>query len=200
MNIPWPTAARGSVLRMIEYQMTEILNNVRTVLLLGLVAGPCAVVYAQDTPADTPVLDTPLEEITVIGQRSIMSLRIQVDKAVDRMYSIYNEINQDDDYDIVCRREAPTGSRIKRKLCTPVYVERLQTEATQRALYDMDESGSTSLYIDYTEIARNDVKLRENMKKLILENPELLAAVLEHVRLRDELKRQRQAFWGFDED
>ena len=172
----------------------------RTVLLAGFISCLCPVTNAQETPADTTDQGGPMEEITVIGQRSIMNLRIQVDKAVDRMYSVYNEINKDNDYDIICRREAPTGSRIKRKLCTPVYVERLQTEATQRALYDMDESGSTSLYVDYTEIARNDVKLRENMKKLILENPQLLAAVLEHVRLRDELKRQRQAFWGFDEE
>jgi hypothetical protein len=141
-----------------------------------------------------------LEEITVIGQKSIMSLRYEVDRAADRMYKIYNELNTDDDFDIHCLWNAPTGSRIKRKLCTPVYVKNLHARASQYALYDIGNSGITGIYIDYTQIAINDAKLRENMKRLILENPSLFDAVVEHVKLREELKRQRQIYWGPEED
>ena len=83
---------------------------------------------------------------------------------------------------------------------TPIYVEKLHARATQYALYDIENSGITSLYIDYSEIAVNDVKLRENMKRLILENPSLFDAVVVHVKLREELKRQRQIYWGLEED
>jgi hypothetical protein len=160
---------------------------------------------AQGGPPTEPTFDSDareyiLEDITVIGQNSIGSLRYEVDRAADRMYEVYNELNTHDDFDIHCQWNAPTGSRIKRKLCTPVYVKNLQAKATQYALYDMDNSGMTGLYIDYTEIAINDAKLRENMKRLILENPSLFDAVVEHVELREELKRQRQIYWGLKED
>jgi hypothetical protein len=79
-------------------------------------------------------------------------------------------------------------------------VKNLQAMATQYALYDIDNSGITSIYIDYSEIAINDAKLRENMKRLILENPSLFDAVVEHVKLRKELKRQRQIYWGLEEN
>ena len=159
----------------------------------------------QGGPATEPTFDSDageyiLEDVTVIGQNSIGSLRYEVDFAADRMYEIYNELNTDDDFDIHCLWNAPTGSRIKRKLCTPVYVENLQAMATQYALYDMDNSGITGIYIDYTEIAIYDAKLRENMKRLILENPSLFDAAVEHVELREELKRHRQLHWGLEED
>jgi hypothetical protein len=159
----------------------------------------------QGGPTTEPTFDSDagewiMEDITVIGQNSIGRLRYEVDRAVDRMYKIYNELNTDDDFDIRCVWNAPTGSRIKRKLCTPVYVKNLQARATQYALYDMDNSGITSIYIDYTQIAIKDAKLRENMKRLILENPSLFDAVVEHVKLREELKRQRQIYWGLEED
>ena len=159
----------------------------------------------QGGPTTEPTFDSDaqeyiLEDITVIGQNSIGRLRYEVDRAADRMYEIYNELNTDDDFDIHCLWSAPTGSRIKRKLCTPVYVKNLQARATQYALYDMANSGITSIYIDYTEIAINDAKLRENMKRLILENPSLFDAVVEHVKLRKELKRHRQIYWGLEED
>ena len=159
----------------------------------------------QGGPATEPTFDSDagewiMEDTIVIGQNSIGSLRYEVDRAVDRMYKIYNELNTDDDFDIRCVWNAPTGSRIKRKLCTPVYVKNLQARATQYALYDMDNSGITSIYIDYTQIAIKDAKLRENMKRLILENPSLFDAVVEHVKLREELKRQRQIYWGLEED
>jgi hypothetical protein len=159
----------------------------------------------QGGPTTEPTFDNDageyiLEDITIIGQNSIGSLRYEVDHAVDRMYEIYNELNTNDDFDIHCVWNAPTGSRIKRKLCTPVYVKNLQAMATQYALYDIDNSGITSIYIDYSEIAINDAKLRENMKRLILENPSLFDAVVEHVKLRKELKRQRQIYWGLEEN
>ena len=38
------------------------------------------------------------------------------------------------------------------------------------------------------------------MNRLILQNPALFEAVVEHVKLSEELKRQRREFWGLEED
>lgn len=181
--------------------------NIRTMPACFLMLLPAICAHAQPATGSRQVIDrdqTPMEEITVIGQRSIMNLRLQLDRAVDRMYAIYNEINKDDEFDIICRWEAPTGSRIDRKLCTPVFVDTIQATATQYALWDINysstpDNSSTSLYVDYSAIAVANQKLREHMKRLILGNPRLFDAVVEEARLRQELKRQRRAYWGLKE-
>jgi len=152
----------------------------------------------QQEQMNPGVEEAPMEEIIVIGQRSIMNLRMQVDQAVDRMYAIYNEVNKDDDYDIICKREAPTGSLIKRKVCTPVFYSKEESRATQLAM-DMD-SRNGFMFFDYSVIPLKNKKLKENMKRLILENPSLFNAVVEQVKLSEELKRQRREYWGWDDD
>lgn len=159
-------------------------------LYAGTVAGQ------TDTHAnvtDEKDQEQPMEEITVIGQRSLLTLRIQIDKAEDRIFDIFNKLNTDDLYDIHCSREAPTGSHIRHKRCSPVYFDRTEADATHMALTG---GGDGSAYM-MARLAHYNPIMGEKWKQLVKDNPELLQAVVKHYELSEELKRERRAYFGW---
>ena len=78
-----------------------------TVLLL-----PCA--QAQES-ADADVDET-IDEITVMGARSLAMMRAEVIEAEDVIYDLFNELNDDDGYDIICKKETQLGSQIPKRV------------------------------------------------------------------------------------
>lgn len=136
----------------------------------------------------------PMEEITVIGQRTLGTLRVQINKAEDRIYDIYNKLNTDDLYDIHCRRRAPTGSHINHKICSPVYYDQTEADAAQMALTG---GGDGSAYM-MARLAHYNPIMGKKWKQLVKSNPELLQAVVKHYELSQELKKERRAYFGWD--
>lgn len=54
----------------------------------------------------------------------------EVDDALDEVADQYNKNKSNDNYKVVCKREAPLGSRIKREVCrTVAMVKNSQKEA-----------------------------------------------------------------------
>ncbi|MBK6674864.1 MAG: hypothetical protein IPG49_15925 [Proteobacteria bacterium] len=50
-------------------------------------------------------------------------LRQQVIALEDKFYERYNDVNQNDDFDINCIMEAKTGTRFVKRSCRPAYQE-----------------------------------------------------------------------------
>ena len=136
--------------------------------------------------------EQPMEEITVIGQRTIATLRIQVERAQDRIFDIYNKLNTDDLYDIHCHM---VGTYIKRKFCSPVYYDRTEADAT---FYALTGSGGGAAYM-MARLAHYNPIMGEKWKQLVKSNPDLLHAVIKHYELSQELKSQRRAYFGLDD-
>ena len=42
----------------------------------------------------------------------------------NKIFSMFNELNSDDDFDILCDNIAPTGSHIRQRVCEPRFVKR----------------------------------------------------------------------------
>ena len=53
-----------------------------------------------------------IDEIVVMGGRSLTLLRHEVTQAEDVFYDRYNLLNEDDRYDMICKDETPIGTRI----------------------------------------------------------------------------------------
>lgn len=68
-----------------------------------------------------------LDEVIVRGTR-LWQLREAIVEAEDRFYARYNELNKNDDFDIHCRREAPIGTRLKKRICRISFFEDAQAE------------------------------------------------------------------------
>lgn len=69
--------------------------------------------YGSSTDATTS-----LDEVVVSGRSSQLDdLRQEIVQAEDQFYARFNELNQDDRFDVHCTMEAPTGSRLERRYC-----------------------------------------------------------------------------------
>ena len=89
-------------------------------------AGMCQtapVEEVKEAPSDT------LEEIIVYGQRSLLEFRLDLYRAEVNFYDLFNSLNSDDEYDVHCYREAPTGSHIRRRICRANFEKELTGEA-----------------------------------------------------------------------
>jgi len=138
-----------------------------------------------------------MEEITVIGQKQIMSLRQQVYLAEDHAYDIFNTLNDDNDYDVHCKMVANTGTSIKRRTCLPNFYYLATAREAQQYLGYL---GILS-YAAATPSARNDFAMKfpifkDKVKKLAKQNPDFLAALEQLFELNDELKRERTIYHG----
>ncbi len=159
------------------------------VLLFALAPfGMCQNALVQEVEPETS--DT-IEEIVVHGNKSITQLRLELYRAQEVAFDLFNSLNSDDDYDIHCYKEAPIGSHIMRRVCKPNYVKKLTAAATSRWLL----GGQSQTYLHPTaRIRRKDKLLREEMEALVIERPELLKVLSEfsdaNLALESERKRR----------
>lgn len=139
----------------------------------------------------------PMEEITVIGQKQLFTLRRQIIRAEDHAYAIFDRLNDDDDYDIHCRMVAFTGTHIRQRVCLPNFY-RSATAAEARQYLAL--IGST----DYTPVVPSSQNvyaykipvLKAKVVKLATEHPEMLDALRKLVLLKKELHKANKIYFS----
>lgn len=155
-------------------------------------------VAAQERPgeitADEDRNEQAIEEITVIGMRDILSLQKQVFQAEDRFYKLYNELNNDDIYDIRCRKRAPTGTRIKQRECLPNFFTIATADFTDAFLEGRFMVPVTS------KISVQYPVLEEKMKELVLQNTDLYTRATELYELTEKFKNNLHIYFGKEQD
>ena len=144
------------------------LTHMKLALFVAILALPMAAVGQEEAPTRLALVDEPIDNIVVSGQKSEAALRQELWKAEDDFYSLYNSLNDDGLYDVRCVDEAPIGSRIKVQVCRPVFVA--------KAMSDGDVINVTNLH-ENPIIADEMATYREKMNTLIAANPDLKAAV-----------------------
>ncbi|MDG2176081.1 MAG: hypothetical protein P8M72_08135 [Gammaproteobacteria bacterium] len=77
--------------------------------------------YAQNS--DTEILDT--------DSMSMSKLRREIRGAQSAMYDIYNELNEDDEYDIECTETRSARSLIRERVCMPNFMSTSLSEAAR---------------------------------------------------------------------
>ncbi|MFL2873600.1 MAG: hypothetical protein ACJZ8M_09750 [Pseudohongiellaceae bacterium] len=75
--------------------------------------------------------DRPIEEIQVLGTRTLYSIRMEIVDEENKIFSMFNELNSDDRFDILCDKIAPTGSHIQQRVCEPRFVTETRAQMTQ---------------------------------------------------------------------
>lgn len=171
--------------------MTAISRNI--IILISFIWFCCPAVIAQGSPLETSNesdnKEQVIEEITVIGIQDVYSLKLQVTKAEDRVIELFNELNDDDLYDIHCRMIARTGTRIKSRNCTPVYIEKATADQAMQLL----GWGMAAKPINLV-VAIHEPVLFEKMNALIRENQEFASVIMKHQELKEKLEEKRKAY------
>jgi hypothetical protein len=155
----------------------------------GMVAAPA--IAAVDTlpvsPSDSLAgeEEQELDEVIVSGM-TLRQMRDAIVAAEQRFYDLYNELNQDDDFDVHCREHAPLGTRIKQRQCLIAFQEEAQMEFVQAALNGYYAPDPVTVWLE-----RGD-EYREAALAVINGDVRLLRLVKERERLEEKYKAERR--------
>ncbi len=72
-----------------------------------------------------------IEKISVVGKRPLTSLRLEMRKAKEDFYSVYNQHVSDSSYKVICKKSRLFGSNVKKVVCTPKYFSDKKSEMTR---------------------------------------------------------------------
>lgn len=159
---------------------------------------------SQNDERDSVVLD----EITVVGEQSLISIRYRIERAEDNLYSMFNELNSSDDFDIVCRNIRITNSHIPQRRCEPVFFSELRKNSAQFTQSELRQAWSEDgidiavmeRAMDFIEpesrlreqAATSFEALQEEMLRIALENPQYLQSLEQLGQLKAFLEEARQ--------
>lgn len=86
----------------------------------------------------------PIEEITVRAEQTVMAIRFQLRQAQDDMFVRFNELNNNDEFDIRCRSVRHAGSHIPRRECEPRFFTRERQSNSLQVISQMRDDGAPS--------------------------------------------------------
>lgn len=138
---------------------------------------------AQAPAADAPQVTMPgsaepevLDEVLVLGTQ-LWKLRQNMIETEDRFYALYNKLNKNQDFDVHCHVEAPTGRIVKERVCRVAFIERAQ-EVEVKALLD----GHSAPPADMVTQARQ-ADFEKHFLKVVNSDPRLRKLVREREAL-----------------
>lgn len=140
---------------------------------------------AQGTAPGATDSDDAIDEITVFGAKTLIEMRHEITLAEDRVFSLFNDLNEDDGYDIICKKRPRIGSRIPKRVCLArMYREYIEDET-------VDYGGHFPVG-KMPGAARHEKIFKEKLEKLAMENPQLLQALAERYSLIREYEAERE--------
>jgi hypothetical protein len=119
-----------------------------------------------------------MEELTVIAPQSLQSMRDGLVRAEDDVLAIFNDYNDDDDFDISCQKETPTRSYIAVRVCRARFVDRLTAQASS------DWLGGFPYADPRGELSRHGSLLQQKFNEVLEESPALYQALLDYYNLK----------------
>ena len=152
--------------RLHAFENNVIASTGALLLLVLPMSGMC-----QSDAAQTRESSEPIEEIVVRAYKPLIHLKLEMYDAEEALYDVYNSLNSDDDFDIHCYREAPTGSKIKQRVCKTQKLGKILAEETQRMMRGEPYVFPTG------EINRMNEHMLAEMTELASTHPEYLKAL-----------------------
>jgi hypothetical protein len=161
------------------------------------------------------------DEITVKGQKDELArYRLKMTQSRDKLVETFNRVNSNDDNDVKCRTEKPTGSRLGHSVCRSKAEEDANANAAKGLLdswlYNAGQfhaprgpsgqpmatggvqvnalaGGSKSTQEGAAGAYAARDQLEAEFKKLMEQNRQLYRAVVEYVEAKDDYNKARGA-------
>ena len=134
----------------------------------------------------------PIEQITIIGKKPILTLFNQLEAAKIDLYSQYNEFNNIEKYNVECRKSNWTHTRIQEQICWPKFATDLVAKNFQDSFRGIAGVNGISMADIETQYADEFDKLRANILKVATENPGVAAWVLEVGKIEREISEREK--------
>ena len=141
-----------------------------------------------------------LPEITVKGDDSMYSLKMDVINAEEHEFDIFNSLNSTDDFDITCKWYSPVGTRIKKWGCDAGYLKKAIAADSLDYInnYNVSEINQDLHTILVSrpqreiELARKRKAMKKEMIALAAEHPELAIAMVKANAMQQFYKAERR--------
>jgi len=126
------------------------------------------------------------DEIVVEGRKP-ENVYAEIERLEISVYDRFNALNSNDEFDIHCFKQAPTGSNIPLRRCAPNFVIEAEAQAAQNTMVGARGRADARNHGDTTVLEQKSKALTEEIQRLAREDAQLMRDL---VRL-DELKRQQ---------
>ena len=129
-------------------------------------------------------------EVIQIADLSRAELTNYIEEAEDQLFATYNKHNISDEFDILCRKERPTGSNIPVRACEPNFATHVNLEKNRTDGKDLQNlQGGFAVQSLLTE---DYEALEADMKRVTSEVP----AMQEISRILAQLRARREQLGG----
>ncbi|MDJ0759526.1 MAG: hypothetical protein QNJ19_09005 [Woeseiaceae bacterium] len=146
-------------------------------------------VAAADEPGEEPTAPaTDIEEITVVGDETVPRLRGKLRRLDQAFFSLYNELNSNDELDMICKRETRIGSQIPRTVCQSRRHRELQSERAQ----DVFEEDGAYFSVSQSWRSKHYKEVRDNVTRMLAESVELTKMMEDRAALRRRIETLKQ--------
>lgn len=136
-----------------------------------------------------------MEELIITGERPTSLLRREMFDTQDQVYEMFNTLNEEAEYDMICHKEARIGSQIKYQVCKPAFMWNAISEASQDTLLDAGLGINTMYPLNRAELNGKVEYQRELMAHLANENPQFLSLLKKRLTLRKEYEDRFKTTW-----
>jgi len=156
------------------------------VVFVGVLIHPESAVAQQDK--DLPTWE--MEEVLVIGERSLKSLKMEIYKAEDMKVKLFNSLNSTDEFDIKCEYTAPTGSLIRGRRCDIAYmIKARELDAHDYLMSGRWPRSESQLAVEFADKTR---ALNKEMMELAAKHPELAKAMINEYEIKQRYILERR--------
>ncbi len=153
-------------------------------LTLSFVTSISAEEISQKQSANNDAKVYFLDEIVVRDKTTTHSLQMEIIRADELKYEIFNNLNSTDDFDIICKWRRPTGSLLREWYCVSGWMEK---ERSRDMDFFASFEGVATPRMDVqlaAEFAAHHDALKKEMVDLSLKHPELATAMLRAKEMR----------------
>ena len=161
---------------------SNVIVSTGALLLLVLpLSGEC-----QSDSVQTQDPSEPIEEIVVRGHKTLINLQFEMYAAEEALYGVFNSLNTNDDYDIHCYEEAPTGGKIKQRVCRTQMLGKILAEETQKM------ARGEPYVFPAAEIKEMNERMLAEMTKMTSDHPEYFSALVKFTEAKQKLEAEHK--------
>ena len=171
--------------------MTKKLGVNLAVFISLVCLSPLTLSQQQESPSESEsaiesqAANSVIEEISVIGERTTYSLRLEIESAETEVYNLFNELNNNDEFDVTCEEVVYTGSHLPVRTCMAAYLRKEQAYHTQNYIQSLsgDSLGApgSGTLLDFNsvkgEVLEKTKAMEQEMIRLAVEVPEFAASL-----------------------
>ncbi len=172
---------------------------------------------AGSTPVSEPASESDtrqIEQINVIGERSLLTMRNEIIREEDTLYRMFNDLNSNDKFDIFCRKQSNTHSRIPKRSCEPQFLTNQRQQSSRHSISEMrqafsDEGVNLAILQNGLDLLEPEGELKQQLAgdyedmneeifRIAMENPDYLAVLQKIAQLQAVYTAARKEKFGPD--